>query len=80
MNDHKVPAYIERRIKLEFYQHWPGTFTVVCLIQLHNGWEVVGKASTEPDKFNYDEGKARARSSAIRQIRELEGYAHVSKQ
>lgn len=52
-----------------------GIKTVVCLLTLKNGFEIVGNGScVDPENFDWELGKKVARNRAKEQIWMLEGY------
>lgn len=63
-------------IDLEDYHHFEGTTTVICLLTLKNGAQVLGKAACiESANFKLEMGMDVAKTDAISKIWELEGYA-----
>ena len=63
-------------IDSEDYHHFGGTTTVVCLLTLKNGAQVLGKAACIDSKnFDLSIGMDVAKNDAISKIWELEGYA-----
>ena len=70
-----TPQDINDVIMDEDYYRFPDTTVTVCCLTLENGYNVIGKSATI-DSINFDEqiGKDVARTDAVRQIWELEGY------
>lgn len=63
-------------IDTEDFHHFEGTTTVVCLLNLKNGGQVLGKAACiESANFQLEVGKDVAKKDAVSKIWELEGYA-----
>ncbi len=53
-----------------------GTTLTVCVMQMQNGFYVVGEsASASPENFDAELGKKFAYENAIRKLWQLEGYA-----
>ncbi len=56
-------------IKAEHYHHFEGTTVTVCVIELVNGFTVIGKgACANPGNFDAELGKELARDDAYNQI------------
>jgi hypothetical protein len=71
--DKITPDHISSLIERERYET-DGLLTI-CIIQLRNGYKVVGKsACANPDIYNYDKGMKVAYDDAYQQIWPLEGY------
>jgi hypothetical protein len=70
-----TPERIDQQIVREDYYVFPGTVLTVCMLELENGFQVVGH-SAPVSKENFDEalGKKIAREKAREQIWSLEGY------
>lgn len=52
-----------------------GLKTVVCVLTLENGFEIVGSASCiDPKNFDFEFGQGIARQDAVNQVWKLEGY------
>ena len=57
-----------------------GLKTVIAILILENGFEIIGtSACVDPDNFDFEIGKKYAREKAIDQIWMLEGYLLQSK-
>ena len=57
-----------------------GLKTVIAILILENGFEIIGtSACVDPDNFDFEIGKKYAREKAIEQIWMLEGYLLQSK-
>lgn len=64
------------KIKNEVYWQPHGTCLTLCVIEMQNGFFVVGEsAPASPANFDADLGKKFAYENAIRQLWKLEGYA-----
>lgn len=64
--------------KIVHCQYWQpyGTVLTICVLQMQNGFFVVGEsAPASPENFNAELGQRFARDNAIRQLWKLEGYA-----
>jgi len=58
----------------EQYQRM-GKKTLVCLLTLANGFEIVGTAAcVDPANFDMEIGKKISREEAVNKVWELEGY------
>jgi len=69
------PQLIADQILTEQYYVFPGTVMTICCLTLQNGFNVVGtSAPASPENFNEEIGKRIARSKAVEQIWQLEGY------
>ena len=69
-----TPQDIENAIVKEEYVKM-GQKTVVCLLTLRNGFELIGTGScVDPANFSMEIGKKYAREEAANKIWQLEGY------
>jgi hypothetical protein len=67
--------YIEKRIKDVNYHVLPGTTVTMCVMEMANGYKVLGKsACVNPDNFDAAEGRKWAYEDAIDEAWPLEGY------
>jgi len=65
---------IEKVIVSEQYEKM-GKKTVVCLLNLRNGFELVGVSGcVDPANFDMEIGKKYSREDAVNKIWQLEGY------
>lgn len=70
-----TPQHVENVIVKQQYHVFPGTTTMACLLELKNGFTVLGKSScADPRNFDHEVGMRVAREDAVRQIWQLEGY------
>lgn len=70
-----TPHDIDARIVREDYHVFPGTTVTVCLLELENGFSVIGhSAAASPENFDAEIGRAVARDQAREKIWPLEGY------
>lgn len=70
-----TPQDINDVIVDEEYYRFPGTTVTLCCLTLENGYNVIGKSATlSMENFNETIGQDIARTDAVRQIWELEGY------
>ena len=70
-----TPENIDECIVSEAYHVFQGTTMTVCLLNLRNGFQVVGEsACASPENFNPEIGRKIARDNARNQIWKLEGY------
>lgn len=70
-----TPQHIESVIVRQQFHVFPGTTTMACLLELKNGFAVLGKsACADPKNFDQEVGMRVAREDAVRQIWQLEGY------
>lgn len=70
-----TPDHIDAQIAREDYYVFPGTTVTVCLLELRNGFCVVGEsAAASPANFNEKLGQDIARRNARDKIWALEGY------
>lgn len=75
MSEKLTPELIEGLVESEEY-HRMGVKTVVCLLTLQNGFELVGTSGViDAANFDLEIGKKVARDKAVSKIWELEGYA-----
>jgi hypothetical protein len=66
---------LKAKIKRESYYQPEGTTLTVCVLELHNGFLMVGKsACISPSFFDAEKGKQIAKADAIDRMWELEGY------
>lgn len=73
-NYYLTQEYIDGVILTEEYATI-GKKTVVCVLTLENGFEVVGSASCiDPENFDFEIGQELAYEDAVNQIWKLEGY------
>lgn len=70
-----TPQYINDVIVRQHFHLFPGTTTMACLLELKNGFTVLGKsACADPKNFDIDVGMRVAREDAEDKVWELEGY------
>lgn len=70
-----TPAHIDSQIAREDFHVFPGTTVTVCLLELKNGFCVVGEsAAASPENFNEQIGRDIAKRNARDKIWSLEGY------
>ena len=70
-----TPADFESVIVDEMYHIFDGTTTMVCCLELKNGYTVTGEsACISVDNFDEEIGKNVARTNAVNKIWMLEGY------
>ncbi len=70
-----TPQMLEEAIIGERYHNFHGTTFTVCLLQLKNGYQVLGEsACASPENFDADLGRKIARDNAKNKIWQLEGY------
>ncbi len=70
-----TPQEIEALVVRQQFHVFPGTTTTACLLELSNGFAVLGKsACVHADFFDIAIGQKVAREDAVRQIWQLEGY------
>lgn len=70
-----TPQHIEDTIRRQHYHLFPGTTTMACLLELRNGFTVMGKsACADARNFDQEVGMRVAREDAVRQVWQLEGY------
>lgn len=75
-----TPAHIDDQIVRQQFHHFPGTQVIVCVLELRNGFSVVGhSACASPANFDALIGQDLARKNAREQIWALEGYLLRSK-
>lgn len=68
-----------KRVVKTQHQHL-GRKTTICLLTLHNGFEIVGSsAPADVDNFDAEEGKRIAYEDGIDQLWQLEGYLLAEK-
>ena len=66
---------IERVIVSEQYHQFEGTTFTVCLLELKNGFQIIGESACADHKnFDAELGRKIAREKAKNKIWELEGY------
>lgn len=66
---------VEDCIKRVQFHHFAGTTTIVCALELSNGFVVTGEsACASPENFNHEIGMKIARENARSKIWVLEGY------
>ena len=69
------PELIEGMIVGEDYHLFPGTTTIVCRLELRNGFSVIGEsAAVSPGNFDEEIGRKIAKNKARGKIWVLEGY------
>lgn len=67
--------YIEKRIKDVNYHVLPGTTVTMCVMEMVNGYKVLGKsACVNPGNFDAAVGRNWAYDDAIKNAWPLEGY------
>lgn len=70
-----TPDHIESVIVSEQYHVFEGTTFTTCLLELKNGYSVLGEsACASPENFNAELGQKIARDNAKNKIWQLEGY------
>lgn len=70
-----TPQHIDAQIVREDYHVFPGTTVTVCLLELRNGFCVIGEsAAASPENFSIQIGRDIARRNARDKIWALEGY------
>lgn len=70
-----TPDHIDSQIAREDYHVFPGTTVTVCLLELKNGFCVIGEsAAASPANFNEQIGQDIAKRNARDKIWSLEGY------
>lgn len=70
-----TPQHLESVIVSEQYHVFQGSTFTACLLQLKNGYTVLGEsACASPENFNADLGRKIARENAKNKIWQLEGY------
>lgn len=70
-----TPEQIDSLIVDEYYYIFPDTTVTVCLLELRNGFNVVGtSACASIENFDEELGRALARENARDKIWMLEGY------
>jgi hypothetical protein len=70
-----TPEHIKSRIKRCAYYVLPGTTVTICMMELENGYSVIGKsACADPATFNPIVGENYAYADAFDQVWPLEGY------
>lgn len=66
---------IEAKVVRQHFHLFPGTTTIACLLELENGFTVLGKsACADTSNFNPSIGMHFARKDALSKVWELEGY------
>lgn len=66
---------LRSRIRGHAFHHFPGTTVTVCLLEVDNGYTVVGKsACVDPRAFDREVGQGLAYEDAFNQLWALEGY------
>lgn len=67
---------LKAKVKTESYYQPEGTTLTVCVLELYNGFFVVGKsACISPSIYNAQKGKEIAKQDAIDRMWEMAGYA-----
>ena len=67
-------SYIYKKVKNVFFTKI-GEKTVICLLKLENGFEVVGtSACVNPEDFDLEIGEYYSLKNALDKVEELEGY------
>lgn len=70
-----TPEHVDSVIVRQQFHLFPGTTTMVCLLELKNGFTVIGKsACASPENYDHEVGMRVASDDAKRQIWQLEGY------
>ena len=70
-----TPDHIESVIVSEQYHVFAGTTFTACLLELKNGYTVLGEsACASPENYNAEIGRKIARDNAKNKIWQLEGY------
>lgn len=76
-----TPDHINDVIVSDTYHVFPGTTVTVCLLQLRNGFTVLGEAAcVNAQNFDPEIGQKLAREDAKRKIWALEGYVLAERQ
>lgn len=84
-NDPPEPTFVtitgmQRKIKRVNYVVIPETTTTLCLMEMHNGFVVIGQSGCVDKKmFNTALGEKYAYDKAIDKLWELEGYLLAEK-
>lgn len=67
--------HVEDCVVRQQFHLFPGTTTIVCLLELKNGYTVIGQsACADPANFNAEIGTHYARKDALNKVWSLEGY------
>jgi hypothetical protein len=67
---------MQAKIKQENYLQPYGTVLTLCILEMQNGFFVVGEsAPASPENFDAELGRKFAYENAIRQLWKLEGYS-----